>query len=50
MNAYLGIIPSFGNPDFGKLSGQLATDEMEHFTVFTQALGRPLPAPLSFGV
>jgi rubrerythrin len=50
VNAYLGIIPSFGNHDFAKLAGQLATDEREHFTVLTQALGRPLPAPLSFGV
>ena len=48
-NAYLGIIPSFSNHDFAKLSGQLAADETEHFTVLTQALGRPLPPPMSFG-
>jgi rubrerythrin len=48
-NAYLGIIPSFSDPKFAKLAGQLATDEREHYTVLTQALGRPLPAPLTFG-
>jgi rubrerythrin len=49
VNAYLGIIPSFTDTQFAKLSGQLAADESEHFTVLTQALGRPLPPPMSFG-
>lgn len=50
VNAYLGIIPSFSDRQWAKLAGQLATDEREHFTVLTQALGRTLPTPLSFGV
>jgi bacterioferritin (cytochrome b1) len=49
VNAYLGIIPVFSDLQWAKLAGQLATDEREHFTVLTQALGRPLPAPLGFG-
>ena len=49
-NAYLGILPSFSDRQLSKLTGQLANDEREHFTILTQALGRPLPAPLSFGV
>jgi rubrerythrin len=49
-NAYLGIIPAFSDRRWAKLAGQLATDEREHFTVLTQALGRSLPAPLGFGV
>jgi rubrerythrin len=49
VNAYLGIIPAFSDRHWAKLAGQLATDEREHFTVLTQALGRTLPAPLGFG-
>jgi rubrerythrin len=49
VNAYLGIIPAFSDRRWAKLAGQLASDEREHFTVLTQALGRSLPAPLSFG-
>lgn len=49
-NAYLGVIPSFGNKDIAKVAGRLAADETMHYTVLTQALGRPLPATaLSFG-
>jgi hypothetical protein len=29
--------------------GQLAADETEHFTLLSNALGRPLPAAFSFG-
>ena len=50
VNAYLGIIPSFGDPALAKLAGQLASDETVHFAILSQALGRPLLAPLSFGV
>jgi rubrerythrin len=50
VNAYLGIIPSFADRSLAKLAGQLAADETGHFIVLTQALGRTLPAPLSFGV
>jgi rubrerythrin len=49
-NAYLGVIPAFGNRDLGKVAARLAADETMHFTVLTSALGRPLPAgALSFG-
>jgi rubrerythrin len=50
VNAYLGIIPAFQDPQLAKLAGQLAADETEHYSLLSQALGRPLPAPLSFGV
>lgn len=49
-NAYLGVIPVFGNRDLAKVAGRLAADETMHFTILTNALGRPLPASaLSFG-
>jgi bacterioferritin (cytochrome b1) len=50
VNSYLGIIPSFADRGLAKLAGQLAADESGHFIVLTQALGRPLPAPMRFGV
>jgi rubrerythrin len=50
VNAYLGIIPSFTDHALAKLSGQLAADETVHFAILSQALNRPLLAPLSFGV
>jgi rubrerythrin len=50
VNAYLGIIPSFADHALAKLAGQLASDEAVHFAILNQALGRPLPTPLSFGV
>jgi hypothetical protein len=50
INAYLGVIPAFGNKDLAKVAARLAADETMHFTVLTSALGRPLPAgALSFG-
>lgn len=49
-NAYLGVIPAFGNRDLARVAGRLAADETLHFTVLTQALGRALPpGALSFG-
>jgi len=49
-NAYIGVIPSFGNKDLAKVAARLAADETLHFTVLSNALGRPLPAgALSFG-
>ncbi len=49
-NAYLGVIPAFGNKDLAKVAARLAADETMHFTVLTSALGRPLPmGALSFG-
>jgi rubrerythrin len=50
VNAYLGIIPSFADRALAKLAGQLASDETVHFAILNQALGRALPAPLTFGV
>lgn len=49
-NAYLGVIPAFGDRDLAKVAARLAADETMHFTVLNNALGRPLPAgALSFG-
>jgi Ferritin-like domain len=53
INAYLGVIPAFGgssSKDLAKIAARLAADETMHFTILTNALGRPLPtAALSFG-
>lgn len=50
VNAYLGVIPAFGNKDLAKVAGRLAADETMHYTALTQALGEMLPArALSFG-
>ena len=50
INAYLGVIPAFGSKDLAKVAGRLAADETMHYTILTNALGRPLPAgALSFG-
>lgn len=50
INAYLGVIPAFGSKDLAKVAGRLAADETMHFTILTNALGRPLPAGApSFG-
>ncbi len=49
-NAYLGVIPAFGNRDLAKVAARLAADETMHYTALASALGRPLPATaLSFG-
>ena len=49
-NAYLGVIPAFGDRELAKIAGRLAADETMHYTALTQALGSKLPsAPLSFG-
>jgi Ferritin-like domain len=53
INAYLGVIPAFGSAaskDLAKVAARLAADETMHYTILTNALGRPLPAAaLSFG-
>jgi rubrerythrin len=50
VNAYLGVIPAFGNRDLAKVAGRLAADETMHYTALTQALGQMLPTkPLSYG-
>ena len=49
-NAYIGVIPSFGDRGLAQVSARLAADETMHWTVLTQALKDPLPAKaLSFG-
>jgi rubrerythrin len=49
-NAYLGVIPAFISKDLAKVAARLAADETLHFTILTNALGRPLPTnALSFG-
>jgi rubrerythrin len=49
-NAYLGVIPSFGDKALAQIAGRLAADEASHWIVLSQALGDPLPTKaLSFG-
>jgi rubrerythrin len=49
-NAYLGVIPSFKDPQLAKVAGRLAADETMHWTILNNALGRPLLADaLPFG-
>ncbi len=49
-NAYLGVIPSFKDAQLAKVAARLAADEVMHWTVLNNALGKPLPAgSLSFG-
>jgi rubrerythrin len=49
-NAYLGVIPAFGERELAKIAGRLAADETMHYTALTQALGGKLPSgALSFG-
>lgn len=50
VNAYLGVIPAFGDRELAKIAGRLAADETMHYTALTQALGGSLPtAALSYG-
>jgi hypothetical protein len=49
-NAYIGVIPSFGDRNLAQVSARLAADEAMHWTVLTEALKDPLPAKaLAFG-
>jgi rubrerythrin len=49
-NAYLGVIPSLKDPQLAKVAARLAADEVMHWTVLNNALGKPLPAGgLPFG-
>ena len=49
-NAYIGVIPSFGDRALAQVSARLAADEVMHWTVLSQALKDPLPAKaLTFG-
>src|SRR5262245_45417195 len=49
-NAYIGVIPSFGDRTLAQVSARLAADEASHWAVLTEALKEPLPSKaLSFG-
>jgi rubrerythrin len=49
-NAYLGVIPSFGDSALAKVAARLAADETMHWTALASALARSLPTEaLSFG-
>ena len=49
-NAYLGVIPSFGDNGLKQVSARLAADETMHWTALASALGENLPSDaLTFG-
>lgn len=48
-NAYLGVIPSFKDPQLAKIAARLAADEASHFALLNFDLGRPFLAALGFG-
>jgi len=48
-NAYLGVIPSFKDPQLAKIAGRLAADEATHWALLNFDLGRPFMAALGFG-
>lgn len=49
-NAYIGVMPNFGDRSLAQVAGRLIADETMHWTALTQALGESLPQPtLSFG-
>lgn len=49
-NAYIGVIPSFGDKALAQVSARLAADEAAHWTALSAALGDAFPAnPLIFG-
>ena len=49
-NAYLGVIPAFGDKGLAQVAARLAADETMHYTALMGALGRALPgSALSFG-
>ena len=49
-NAYLGVIPAFKDVALAKVAARLATDETMHWSILSNALGKPLPAmALYFG-
>jgi hypothetical protein len=43
-NAYLGVVPSFNDRELARVAARLAADEVMHWTILNNALGRPLPA------
>ena len=46
INAYLGVIPSFKDGQLAKVAGRLAADEVLHWTLLNNALGKALEADL----
>lgn len=49
-NAYLGVIPSFGDKGLAQVAGRLAADETMHWTALASAIGEMLPQKaLTFG-
>jgi hypothetical protein len=49
-NAYLGVIPAFGDSALAKVAARLAADETMHWTALAGALGKALPmGALGFG-
>jgi rubrerythrin len=49
-NAYIGVIPAFGDKGLAQVAARLAADETMHWTALWSALGQPLPQKsLSFG-
>lgn len=49
-NAYLGVIPAFGDKGLAQVAGRLAADETMHWTALASALGENLPSnALTFG-
>jgi rubrerythrin len=49
-NAYLGVIPAFGDKGLAQVAGRLAADETMHWTALASALGENLPPKaLTFG-
>ncbi|HEV8311536.1 MAG TPA: ferritin-like domain-containing protein [Burkholderiaceae bacterium] len=49
-NAYLGVIPAFGDAKLGQVAARLAADETMHWTALSSALGTMLPTgALTFG-
>ena len=50
VNAYLGVIPAFGDKQLAKVAARLAADETMHWSLLASALGKAVPAAaLSFG-
>lgn len=49
-NAYLGVIPSFGDKGLAQVAARLAADETMHWTALAGAIGEMLPQKaLTFG-
>lgn len=50
INAYLGVIPSLGDKELGKVAARIAADETMHWTILNSAMGgSPNASALGFG-